>query len=158
MWIAPWEEAPINLIGPWKVKVNGWQVEFNELTCIDTASNLVKLNRFDNKTAKHISDKFTQSWLCWYPCLVGPRGTIHVNHLQAPCGAFLRWDLSWHELVNVTNSYVDSTRFWISTVCSCGLRYGSTSELQNDLLGLMVLDSWWLFFWNVGNPLEFFPH
>jgi hypothetical protein len=35
--IAPWEEVAINLIGPWKVKVNGQQVEFNELTCINTA-------------------------------------------------------------------------------------------------------------------------
>ncbi len=34
---APWEEVAINLIGPWKVKVNGQQVEFNALTCIDTA-------------------------------------------------------------------------------------------------------------------------
>ncbi len=41
--IAPWEEVAIDLIGPWKVKVNGWQVEFNALTCIDMASNLVKL-------------------------------------------------------------------------------------------------------------------
>jgi hypothetical protein len=62
--IAPWEEVAINLIGPWKVKVNNQQVEFNTLTCIDTASNLVKLVRVDNKTAKHIWDKFTQSWLC----------------------------------------------------------------------------------------------
>jgi hypothetical protein len=62
--IAPWEEVAIDLIGPWKVKVNGQQVEFNALTCIDTASNLVKLIRIDNKTAKHIRDKFTQSWLC----------------------------------------------------------------------------------------------
>jgi hypothetical protein len=23
VWIAPWEELAINLIGPWKVKVNG---------------------------------------------------------------------------------------------------------------------------------------
>ena len=29
MQIAPWEEVAINLIGPWKVKVNGQQVEFN---------------------------------------------------------------------------------------------------------------------------------
>jgi hypothetical protein len=43
--------------------------------------------------------------------LMGPRGAIHVNHLQAPCGAFLRWDLSWREHVNVTYSYVDSTHF-----------------------------------------------
>ncbi len=62
--IAPLEEVVINLIGPWKVKVNGIQVEFNALTCIDTASNLVKLIRIDNKTAEHIRDKFTQSWLC----------------------------------------------------------------------------------------------
>ena len=26
--IAPWEEVAINLIGPWKVKVNGQQVKF----------------------------------------------------------------------------------------------------------------------------------
>ncbi len=65
--IAPWEEVTINLIGPWKVNVNGWQVEFNALTCIDTASTLVELIRGDNKIAKHICDKFTQSWLCWYP-------------------------------------------------------------------------------------------
>jgi hypothetical protein len=61
---APWEEVTINLIGPWSVKVNGQQVEFNALTCIDKTLNLVKLIRIDNDTAKHISDEFTQSWLC----------------------------------------------------------------------------------------------
>jgi hypothetical protein len=64
--IALWEEVAIDLIGPWKVKVNGRQVEFNALTCTDMALNLVKLIRIDNKTAKHICDKFTQSWLCQY--------------------------------------------------------------------------------------------
>jgi hypothetical protein len=49
--IAPWEEVAINLIGPWKVKVNGWQVEFIAFTCIDTVSNLVKLICIYNKTA-----------------------------------------------------------------------------------------------------------
>jgi hypothetical protein len=34
--IVPWEEVAINLSGPWKIKVNGQQVEFNALTCIDT--------------------------------------------------------------------------------------------------------------------------
>jgi hypothetical protein len=62
--IAPWEEVTINLIGPWKVKVNGQQVEFNALTFIDMALNLVKLICVDNMTAEHIRDKFTQSWLC----------------------------------------------------------------------------------------------
>ncbi len=63
--IAPWEEeVATDLIGPWKVKVNGQKVEFDALTCIDTVSHLVKLICVDNKTSKHICDKFTQSWLC----------------------------------------------------------------------------------------------
>jgi hypothetical protein len=40
------------------------------MACIDMASNLVELNHVDNKIAKHIHDKFTQSWLCQYPCPV----------------------------------------------------------------------------------------
>ncbi len=67
MRIAPWEKVAIILIGPWKDKINGQQVEFNALTCIDTASNLVELIRIDNKTAEHVRDKLTQSWLCQYP-------------------------------------------------------------------------------------------
>ncbi len=51
MQIAPWEEVAIDLIGPWTVKVNNRKVEFNALTCIDTASNLVELIRIDNKTS-----------------------------------------------------------------------------------------------------------
>ena len=54
MGVAPWEEVAIKLIGHWEVKVNGRKVEFNVLTCLDHASNLVKLIRIDNKTAKHI--------------------------------------------------------------------------------------------------------
>ncbi len=56
MRIAPWEEVPIDLIGPWKVKVNGLQVDLNALTCIDMALNLVELILVDNKPAKHIRD------------------------------------------------------------------------------------------------------
>ena len=67
MCIAPWEEVAINLIGPWEVKVNGRKVTFNALTCLDTASNLVKLIRVDNKTAEHIRDKFMQYWLVAIP-------------------------------------------------------------------------------------------
>jgi hypothetical protein len=59
--IAPWEEVTIELIGPWKVKVNGRQVKFNAFTCIDMPLNLVKLIHVDNKTAKNIHEKFTQS-------------------------------------------------------------------------------------------------
>jgi hypothetical protein len=80
--IAPWEEVTIDLIGPWKVKVNGQQVEFNALTCIDMALNLVKLIRIDNKTAEHIRDKFTQSWLVDILVLYNVYMTREVNSLD----------------------------------------------------------------------------
>jgi hypothetical protein len=75
------------LIGPWKVKVNCQQVEFNALTCIDTASNLAKLICIDNKTAKHIRDKFTQSWLFQYPC--------PVRCLHDKGGEFIGQNFQW---------------------------------------------------------------
>jgi hypothetical protein len=87
VWIAPWEEVAIDLIGPWKVEVNGQQVKFDALTCIDTALNLVKLIRVDDKTAKHIRDKFTQSWLCQYPC--------PVQCLHNKGGEFIRQNFQW---------------------------------------------------------------
>jgi hypothetical protein len=39
-------------------------------------SNLVELICVDHKTAKHIHDKFTQSWLCRYP---RPVRCLHDN-------------------------------------------------------------------------------
>ena len=63
MRITPWEEVAVDLIGPWNIKVNGKVVEFNALTIIDTATNLVELARIDNKTAEHVHDKFQQTWL-----------------------------------------------------------------------------------------------
>ena len=103
--VAPWEEVTIDHSGHWEVKINGRKVEFNALTCIDTASNLVELIRIDNKTATHGRDKFTQCWLChcpqpiccicWAPKMHRPRagtGTKFLPHagtgtLTAPrCG------------------------------------------------------------------------
>jgi hypothetical protein len=85
--IAPWEEVTSNLIGPWKVEVNGQQVEFNTLTCIDWASNLVELILVDIRTTKHICDKFTQSWLCLYSC--------SVRCLHDKGGEFIGQNFQW---------------------------------------------------------------
>jgi hypothetical protein len=65
----------------------GQQVEFNALTCIDMASNLVKLIHVDNKTAKHIRDKFTQTWLCRY--------TRPVRCLHDKGGKFIGQNFQW---------------------------------------------------------------
>ena len=61
MRITSWEEVAIDLIGPWTIKVHGKNIEFNALTCIDTASNLVELIQIDNKTSEYIRNKFIQS-------------------------------------------------------------------------------------------------
>ena len=63
----PWEEVHVDLIGPWKVKVNGKMLEFNALTCIDPVTNLVELIRIENKTAAHVAKQFENCWLARYP-------------------------------------------------------------------------------------------
>ena len=97
MWIASWEEVAIYLIGPCTVKVNNQKVEFNAQTCIDTASNLVKLIRIDNKTSRHIRNKFLQSWLACYP---RPNHCVHDKGGKFIGGTF-QWPVAppqfWHQ-------------------------------------------------------------
>jgi hypothetical protein len=98
---------------------NIWMM-FNPSVGIDS-DRADSLSFFEPKQRKEVCVTLRQ-----WAAFMGPRGAIHVNHLQAPCRAFFRWDLSWREHVNVTYSYNDSTRFSISACCSSGLRYGST--------------------------------
>jgi hypothetical protein len=96
--ITPWEEVTINLIGPWKVKV-----EFNALTCIDTASNLVELIHVDNKTAEHIRDKFIQSWLCRYP---HPIQCLHYDK----GGEFIGQNFQWLLEILASRTYAQPAK------------------------------------------------
>ncbi len=108
--IAPWEEVAIYLIGPWKVKVNGRQVKFNALTSIDMASNLVELIRIDNKTTKHIRDKFTQSWICRYPC--------PVQCLHDKGGKFIRQNFQWLlEIFSIKDVFSTSKNPQSNAIC-----------------------------------------
>ena len=77
----------MDLIGPWKVKVSGRVVEFNALTCIDTASNLVELIRIDDKLSPHVTRKFEQAWLARYPL---PKCCIHDMGGKFVGGSFQR--------------------------------------------------------------------
>ena len=96
--IAPWEEVTLDLIGPWTIKVNGRQVEFNAVTCIDTASNLVKLIRINNETSTHVHDKFTQSW-----SLPGPVFCIHDKGKEFIGSAF-QWLLELFTIKDVCST------------------------------------------------------
>jgi len=72
----PWRENHVDLIGPWKVKVNNMNVEFNALTVIDPATNLVELIRIERKTAEHVAQKYANCWLARYPW---PLVCVHDN-------------------------------------------------------------------------------
>lgn len=72
----PWQENHVDLIGPWQVKVNGINVEFNALTVIDPATNLVEMVRIERKTAEHVAQKYSNCWLSRYPW---PEVCVHDN-------------------------------------------------------------------------------
>eukprot|EP00804_Cyclotella_cryptica_P003807 CCRYP_008943-RA/>CCRYP_008943-RA protein AED:0.54 eAED:0.47 QI:0/0/0/0.6/0/0/5/0/256 len=81
-------------------EVIGQKVEFNALTWIDTASNLVEIIRIDNKTAPHIHDKFTQCSLCRYPrpmCCVHNKGGEFI-------GSSFQWLLKLFNIKDVCST------------------------------------------------------
>ena len=65
--LLPWEEVAVDLVGPWPVEVNGRELLFHALTCIDPVTNLVELVRIQNKTAAYVGMKFENEWLARYP-------------------------------------------------------------------------------------------
>jgi hypothetical protein len=74
--MAPWQENHVDLIGPWKIKINGINVEFLALTVIDPVTNLVELVRLDNKSSEHVAQQYANTWLSRYPW---PEACIHDN-------------------------------------------------------------------------------
>lgn len=72
--LMPWDAVAVDLIGPWTITVNGRDIEFNALTCIDPVTNLTELVRINRKTSEHITQKFENLWLARYP---KPNRCIH---------------------------------------------------------------------------------
>ena len=72
--LMPWDAVAVDLIGPWKISVNGIELEFLALTCIDPVTNITELIRIESKTAAHVAQKFTNVWLSRYP---KPNACIH---------------------------------------------------------------------------------
>jgi len=74
--VFPWRTVAVDLIGPWKIEINGKELEFNALTCIDPVTNLVEIIRIKNKTSRHVANQFANAWLSKYP---RPVECIHDN-------------------------------------------------------------------------------
>ncbi|CAJ1959284.1 unnamed protein product [Cylindrotheca closterium] len=65
--LVPWFSVAVDLIDPWKIDVNGRELEFNALTCIDHVTNLTESAFIKNKTAAHVANVFKMLWLSQYP-------------------------------------------------------------------------------------------
>jgi hypothetical protein len=74
--LLPWNEVAVDLIGPWKISMNGQELEFNALTCIDPVTDLVELTRMQEKTAAHVGMMFENNWLARHP---RPMRCVHDN-------------------------------------------------------------------------------
>lgn len=73
---APWYEVAVDLVGPWSIHVQGQELVFHALSCIDPVTGLLELPRIDNKTAEHVGMKFENNWLARYP---RPYRCVHDN-------------------------------------------------------------------------------
>jgi hypothetical protein len=72
---------------------------------------------------------------------MGPKGASHCYIFkQVPRGALFWSDLARCGQQDDTYSFVIPTHSRNSRCLHRGLRYGSTKELKDNLLGLMVLD------------------
>ena len=111
MWTEPFEEVAVDLIGPWKIKLNKEEYEFNALTSIDTVTNLVEIVRINRKTSQHIRDKCAQSWLARYPW---PKRCVHDNG----GGDFTGWELQRRlEKTNIKDVPTSSHNLTANSIC-----------------------------------------
>ena len=74
--VVPWDEVAVDLIGPWKIEVNGREFIFLALTCIDPVTNLVEIIRINGKSSAHVAQQFENVWLSRYP---RPNRCVHDN-------------------------------------------------------------------------------
>ena len=85
--LAPWDEVAVDLIGPWSIHINGQDLVFHALTCIDTVTNLTALVCSNNITAAHVGMRFENEWLARYP---RPLQCIHDNGTEFTGSDFQR--------------------------------------------------------------------
>ena len=90
--LMPWDAVAVDLIGPWKISVNGIELEFLALTCIDPVTNITELIRIESKTAAHVAQKFTNVWLSRYP---KPNACIHDKGGEFTGARFLQLLAQW---------------------------------------------------------------
>lgn len=65
--VSPWQEAHVDSIGPWKLKIRGVSIEFRAQTIIDPVTNLLEIAPIQGTTSAEAAHVFEQTWLSRYP-------------------------------------------------------------------------------------------
>ena len=65
--LMPWHDVAVDLIGPWKITINGTDLVFQALTAMDPVTNLLEIARIDKKTSANVAQTFSNVWLARYP-------------------------------------------------------------------------------------------
>ena len=74
--LLPWNEVHVDSIGPWKIKVNGLDLEFCALTMLDPVFNLLEIVPREGTTSLESAELFRNAWLSRYP---RPYCCVHDN-------------------------------------------------------------------------------
>ncbi len=98
--VVPWYKVAVDLIGPWTLLVHGQEIEFYALTCIDPVSNLVEVQRIENKSAAHVAMIFKNLWVARYP---KPERCVHDNGGKFIGAGFL-WVLALNGIKDVPST------------------------------------------------------
>src|SRR5210317_365778 len=86
--LHPWRTVAVDLIGPWKLRINKEVHSFRALTMIDPVTNFVEISHIDRKTSANVTRKFENFWLNRYPTptnIIYDPGTEFTGHAFQTC-------------------------------------------------------------------------
>jgi hypothetical protein len=78
--LVPWDEVAVDFIGPWKIEIQGQEIEFNALKSMDPVTNLLEMICIKNKTSDHIATQFENSCSLVIP---GQTNAVAFDHTQS---------------------------------------------------------------------------
>ena len=74
--VVPWQQVHVDMIGPWKLKINKTNLEVKALTCIEPVLNLLEIYRTNDKKGLTVAKAFENGYLSRYP---RPLECVHDN-------------------------------------------------------------------------------
>ena len=74
--VLPWQQVHVDMVGPWKIKVNKTSLEIKALTCIEPVLNLLEIFRCNDKKGLTVAKAFENGYLSRYP---RPLECVHDN-------------------------------------------------------------------------------